>query len=105
MAPKIGCVPQTLLGWVEQSGVDVGACRSPHRMWTPCSGSADYLLKPRTSIRMSSSIHRNFIAGEWLAGADAAANINPSDTRDVIGLYARASQAQARWAALTPVHR
>ena len=37
MAPKIGCVPQTLLGWVKQSGVDVGACRSPHRMWTPCS--------------------------------------------------------------------
>jgi acyl-CoA reductase-like NAD-dependent aldehyde dehydrogenase len=66
---------------------------------------------------MSNSIHHNFIAGEWLAGADAAANINPSDTRDVIGQYARASQAQARsavaaaaaaqprWAALTPMQR
>ncbi|RMA63561.1 aldehyde dehydrogenase (NAD+) [Acidovorax sp. 100] len=66
---------------------------------------------------MSNSIHHNFIAGEWLAGADAAANINPSDTRDVIGQYARASQAQARmavaaaaaaqprWAAQTPMQR
>jgi len=25
MAPKIGCVPQTLLGWVKQAEVDVGA--------------------------------------------------------------------------------
>lgn len=66
---------------------------------------------------MSNSIHQNFIAGEWVAGTDAAANINPSDTRDVIGQYARASQAQARtavaaaaaaqprWAALTPMQR
>ncbi|WP_291446572.1 aldehyde dehydrogenase family protein [Acidovorax sp.] len=62
-------------------------------------------------------MHHNFIAGEWLAGADAAANINPSDTRDIVGQYARASQAQARtavaaaaaaqprWAALTPMQR
>lgn len=66
---------------------------------------------------MSNSIHHNFIAGEWLAGADAAANINPSDTRDIVGQYARASQAQARtavaaaaaaqprWAAQTPMQR
>ena len=38
---------------------------------------------------------RNFIAGEWLAGVDAGDNINPSDTRDVIGSYTRASRAQA----------
>ena len=25
MAPKIGCVPQTLLGWVKQAEVDMGA--------------------------------------------------------------------------------
>ena len=34
---------------------------------------------------------RNFIAGEWVAAADAAPNINPSNTGDVIGLYPRAS--------------
>lgn len=66
---------------------------------------------------MSDLIKPNYIAGEWLAGPDAAPNVNPSDTRDVVGLYARASQAQARmavaaaqaaqpvWAALTPMQR
>ena len=39
-------------------------------------------------------LHRNFIAGEWLAGADAGKNINPSDLDDVIGEYARADLAQ-----------
>ena len=43
-------------------------------------------------------MQRNFIAGEWVAGADAAENINPSDTRDVVGLYARTSADQARTA-------
>ena len=38
---------------------------------------------------------RNFIAGEWVKGDDCAENINPSDTRDVIGAYARASRFQA----------
>jgi aldehyde dehydrogenase (NAD+) len=38
---------------------------------------------------------KNFIAGDWLAGADAARNLNPSDTRDVIGEYAQADAAQA----------
>ncbi len=59
-------------------------------------------------------VHRNFIAGEWVDGPEAADNTNPSDTRDVVGRYARASQAQAqdavaaaaaaqpRWAASTP---
>ena len=47
---------------------------------------------------MSDPIKPNYIAGEWLAGQDAAPNINPSDTRDVIGQYARASQDQARTA-------
>ena len=37
----------------------------------------------------------NFIAGEWLAGAEGAENINPSNTRDVVGVYARASAAEA----------
>jgi acyl-CoA reductase-like NAD-dependent aldehyde dehydrogenase len=59
----------------------------------------------------------NFIGGEWIAGAQAAENINPSDTRDVVGLYALASAEQARqaiaaahaaqpsWAATTPQQR
>ena len=40
-------------------------------------------------------LHRNFIAGEWVAGADVSRNINPSDLSDVIGEYARADRAQA----------
>ncbi len=39
--------------------------------------------------------HANYIAGAWVQGPDAAENINPSDTRDVVGLYARASVEQA----------
>jgi aldehyde dehydrogenase (NAD+) len=35
------------------------------------------------------TIHQNLIGGTW-TGADAIENINPSDTSDVIGLYARA---------------
>jgi alpha-ketoglutaric semialdehyde dehydrogenase len=41
-------------------------------------------------------MHRNFIGGEWLEGADAARNINPSDTADLVGEYARADAAQVR---------
>jgi len=36
---------------------------------------------------------RNFIAGEWVAAADAAPNISPSNTDDVIGTYARGTAA------------
>ena len=36
------------------------------------------------------TIHQNLIAGEWV-GADGVKNINPSNTNDVIGEYARAS--------------
>jgi acyl-CoA reductase-like NAD-dependent aldehyde dehydrogenase len=42
-----------------------------------------------------SEIHRNFIGGDWVAGAETAKNINPSDLSDVIGEYARADRAQA----------
>jgi acyl-CoA reductase-like NAD-dependent aldehyde dehydrogenase len=66
------------------------------------------------------TVRRNYIAGEWMEGEGverAAENINPSDTRDVIGLYARAGRAQAEqavaaahaalpvWAASTPQTR
>jgi aldehyde dehydrogenase (NAD+) len=37
----------------------------------------------------------NFIGGAWTAGVDQRRNINPSDTSDVIGLYASASGEQA----------
>ena len=38
---------------------------------------------------------KNLIAGEWLDGAAVSRNINPSDTRDLIGEYAQADAAQA----------
>ena len=34
--------------------------------------------------------HANLIAGEWLTGTEAVRDINPSDTSDVVGEYARA---------------
>lgn len=34
--------------------------------------------------------HQNLIAGEWV-GTDGTENINPSNTNDVVGVYARAS--------------
>jgi acyl-CoA reductase-like NAD-dependent aldehyde dehydrogenase len=36
------------------------------------------------------TMHQNLIAGEWV-GSDAVRNINPSNTNDVVGEYARAS--------------
>ena len=42
-----------------------------------------------------SEIHRNFIGGDWVASAETARNINPSDLSDVIGEYARADRTQA----------
>lgn len=41
---------------------------------------------------------QNFIAGQWLDGASAEDNINPSDTSDVIGQYAQADVAQVEQA-------
>ena len=63
------------------------------------------------------SIHRNFIAGAWVEGDVVTRNINPSDTRDFVGEYARASRLQAEsaiaatsatqplWAAGSPQQR
>ena len=39
-------------------------------------------------------LHKNYIAGEWVAGAGVSRNINPSNTNDVIGEYAQADAAQ-----------
>ena len=41
-----------------------------------------------------SAILKNFVAGDWLEGAGVSRNINPSNTADVIGEYARADTAQ-----------
>ncbi|MFZ4531692.1 MAG: aldehyde dehydrogenase family protein [Alsobacter sp.] len=38
---------------------------------------------------------KNLIAGEWVEGASQNTNLNPSNTGDVVGHYARASRAQA----------
>jgi alpha-ketoglutaric semialdehyde dehydrogenase len=38
---------------------------------------------------------RNFIAGEWVAAAEAAPDINPSNTNDVVGVFPRANAAEA----------
>jgi len=38
---------------------------------------------------------RNYIAGEWVAAAETAADINPSNTGDVLGRYPQASAADA----------
>jgi aldehyde dehydrogenase (NAD+) len=45
---------------------------------------------------MTTSTFHNYIAGDWVAGASAIANRNPSDVNDVIGEYAQADAAQAR---------
>jgi len=60
---------------------------------------------------------KNLIAGEWVASAHTSRNINPSDTRDLLGEYAQADaaqagtaiaaavQAQEAWALSTPQQR
>lgn len=39
---------------------------------------------------------KNLINGEWVDGARVSRNINPSDTRDLVGEYAQADAEQAR---------
>jgi alpha-ketoglutaric semialdehyde dehydrogenase len=39
-------------------------------------------------------VSKNFIAGDWIPGDGVSRNINPSNTKDVIGEYARASAPQ-----------
>ena len=39
-------------------------------------------------------LHRNLIDGEWVGG-EAVPNVNPSNTDDVVGEYARATKADA----------
>ena len=57
---------------------------------------APYDPGPRTTgRRRAMTIHQNFIAGNWTPAGTAAPNINPSNTKDVVGEYARASRAEA----------
>src|SRR5262249_15576526 len=42
------------------------------------------------------AVNRNLIAGEWVEGGDVAVNRNPSDIKDVVGEYARATADQAQ---------
>lgn len=39
------------------------------------------------------SVYGNFIAGEWRKGSQASANVNPSDTNDIIGEHAAGTRA------------
>lgn len=43
------------------------------------------------------TIYQNLIAGEWV-GTEASKNISPSDTNDVVGMYAQASAEDAKQA-------
>ncbi len=40
-------------------------------------------------------MHQNFVAGRWIDGAEAQDNVNPSNTGDIVGAYARASREDA----------
>ncbi|UJW86531.1 aldehyde dehydrogenase family protein [Devosia sp. SL43] len=42
-------------------------------------------------------LHKNLINGEWV-GSDGVENINPSDTAEVVGLYARATAEETKQA-------
>ena len=64
-----------------------------------------------------STVHKNYIAGEWVDGASVSRNVNPSNTDDVVGEFAQADAAQAdaavkaahaafpAWARTTPQER
>ena len=41
------------------------------------------------------TVHQNFIGGSWTDGQELGENVNPSDTGDIVGRYARASRQQA----------
>jgi len=47
---------------------------------------------------MSSEMHRNYINGEWVAGANVTRDQNPSDLSDIVGEYAQADQKQTEQA-------
>jgi alpha-ketoglutaric semialdehyde dehydrogenase len=64
-----------------------------------------------------SAVLKNFIGGEWVDGTGLTRNINPSNTKDIVGEYAKADKAQTEkaiaaakaaspaWARATPQER
>ncbi|MGA2791906.1 MAG: aldehyde dehydrogenase family protein [Roseiarcus sp.] len=46
-----------------------------------------------------SDVNKNYIAGEWVAGEGVSRDVNPSNTDDIVGVYAHASAAQVDRAA------
>jgi acyl-CoA reductase-like NAD-dependent aldehyde dehydrogenase len=63
------------------------------------------------------AVQKNYVAGEWAAGAGISRNVNPSNTKDIIGEYAKADSAQTlqaiaaakaafpKWSRSTPQER
>jgi alpha-ketoglutaric semialdehyde dehydrogenase len=63
------------------------------------------------------AVLKNYIAGEWALGAGVSRNVNPSNTDDIIGEYAKADRAQTlnaiaaakaafpKWSRATPQDR
>ena len=47
---------------------------------------------------MATEQHRNFIGGEWVAGASITKDVNPSDLSDVVGEYVQADATQTEQA-------
>ena len=41
------------------------------------------------------AVSRNYIGGAWIEGSGTTRNVNPSNTDDIVGEYARADKAQA----------
>ena len=46
------------------------------------------------------TVHQNFVGGEWIQGAEKSIDRNPSDVADVIGEYDRADVAQVAMAVI-----
>lgn len=50
------------------------------------------------------TVHQNFISGQWTNSAETADNINPSNTQDIVGVYARGSRQDAETAIAAAKH-
>ena len=44
---------------------------------------------------MSHEVFQNYINGQWVGSSAVIENINPSDTSDVVGHYAKATRKTA----------
>src|SRR5690606_20718255 len=70
----------------------------PHKE-TICCGLKEgthYQLPIRKAFQMA-ELHKNLINGEWV-GSEGVENINPSNTAEVVGLYARATADETKQA-------